>query len=124
MYAGSELCLCAAWDVTLATFDAALGFADHVVNDLLGRFDVLADPVSECDRETTLGTHFYQRADLSHQPHSALHRLFRVFLHLEIMWNLALTRQLLAINCISGLTQTQDQMSRMLTFHPLSLSSS
>lgn len=72
---------------------ALTGLFDHIVNDLLGRFDILRHsqyhPKAHCIR----GTHVDQSADVAHQPGLALEGLFRVLLELDVVWDLSLSSE-------------------------------
>jgi hypothetical protein len=71
------------------------GFFDHIINDLLGGFDILSISFA-CTRESGAGTYIDHGGYISHEPHPTLHGFLGVLLEFLVMRDLSFGGEFLA----------------------------
>ena len=94
-----QLCPSPSAEDLASPLQALFSFLDHIVNNLLGGFDVLGiSPhpsmviLSDMEGETYID----HGGNISHEPHPTLHRFLGMFLKFLVMWDLSLGSEFLA----------------------------
>jgi hypothetical protein len=71
------------------------GFFDHIINDLLGGFDILSISFA-CTAESGARTYIDHGGYISHEPHPTLHGFLGMFLEFLVMRDLSFGCKFLA----------------------------
>ena len=92
-----QLCPSASAKDLASPLQALFCFFDHIVNNLLGGFDVLGiSPHPSFSFDMERGTYIDHGGNISHEPHPTLHGFLGMFLKFLVMWDLSLGSEFLA----------------------------